>query len=66
MEYKNTNRDIAINYSIKIVISTVLLIVSYYAIQIVVIKGNLFVVEPLLMSLFYANCAIVGFKIFKG
>ncbi len=65
MESKNTDRDIAINYSIKIIISAFLLVVAYYALQMVIIKGNLFTIEPVLMGLFYVNCAIVGFKIFK-
>ncbi|OGJ22167.1 hypothetical protein A3K73_04165 [Candidatus Pacearchaeota archaeon RBG_13_36_9] len=66
MEFKSTNRDIAINYSIKIVISVFLLIIAYYALQMIIIKGNLLSVEPFLMSVFYVNCALVGFKIFKS
>ncbi len=66
MEPKGTNRDIAINYSIKIVISAFLLVVAYYALQMIMIKGNLLGIEPVLMAIFYVNCAIVGFKIFKG
>ena len=66
MESKSTNRDVAINYSLKIVISVFLLIACYYAIQMIIIKGNLFSIEPVLMSLFYVNCAIIGFKVFKG
>ena len=66
MESQETNRNIAINYSIKIVISAVLLVAAYYALQMIIIKGNLLSLEPFLMGIFYVNCALVGFKIFKS
>ncbi len=65
MESKNIQREKAINYSLRLTISIFLLLASYYALQFIIIKGNLFTLEPLLMSLFYVNCLIIGIKVFK-
>jgi len=61
-----TEREKAINYSLRIFIGMFLLIIAYYALQFVIISGNLFRIEPVLMGLFYVNCVVVGFKVFKG
>jgi|GEM_PF-3041416 len=61
-----TQREKAINYSLRIFISVFLLIAAYYILQFVIIMGNLFSIEPILMGFFYINCVIVGFKVFKN
>lgn len=61
-----TKREKAINYSLRIFISVFLLIFGYYALQFIIITGNLFSIEPVLMAFFYINCIVVGFKVFKN
>jgi hypothetical protein len=58
-------RNTAINYALKICISVFFLVASYYALQMIILKGNLITFEPILMSLFYLNCIVIGLKIFK-
>ncbi len=61
---KNIKREKAINYTLKICIGVFLLGISYFGLQFIILKGNLFKIEPLLTSFFVLYCFVVGFKIF--
>jgi hypothetical protein len=50
---------------IKVYFNVILLLLAYYLLELAILKGELFVIEKLLFSLFYLNCFIVGLKILR-
>lgn len=58
-------RKKAVRLAIKINFYLVVLILAYYLLQIVILKGKLYNIENFLVSLFYINCFIVFLKILR-
>jgi len=52
-----------VKLAIKINFYILALIFAYQLLQIVILKGRLFVIENILISLFYLNCVLVGLKL---
>ncbi len=61
----NITKKRKVRLALKINFYVVILLLTYHLLQIMILKGNLFVIERFLNFLFYVNCIIVGVKIFK-
>lgn len=63
MKNKKKNRKEAVKLAVKINFYLFLLLIAYYLLQIIILKGQFFAIENLLISLFCLNCVVVGLKI---
>lgn len=63
---KVENRIKAIKLAVKINFYVAMLILAYFLLGIVILRGGLFKIEPILYSLFYINCFVVGLKLYKN